>query len=110
MKQYFYFKIIWDYYRYTSMDRERENLRDSKNLTKFQFKENQKAFAILIMRSTKIRARDSFTLIECRTWICQGDWVDTGTDNGLSSCSKPRGTIIIFLIFYLLQGANCRFI
>ena len=39
----------------------REKFKDLENLIKFQFKENQKAFAFLPLRPSKIKAKDSFT-------------------------------------------------
>ena len=54
----------------------------------------------MLLRSSKIRADDFFTLLGFGTWISQVDGVGTGTgtDNGFSPCSKPRG-IIIFILF-----------
>ena len=45
------------------------------------------AFAYLLLRSFKIRAKESFNLIVFGIWIIQGDGVGTGTGigNGFSS-------------------------
>ena len=51
---------------------------------------------MLFLRPSKIKAKNSFTLIGLGTWIGQGDGVGTGTSNGFSLGSKPSGTIIIF--------------
>ena len=97
--------MIGDYYKYTAKTGRREKLKDLKNLTKFQFKEIQKVFAFLLMRSSKIKNKDSFTLIGLGTRIIQNNGIGTGTVpyNGFSQGSKPREVII--LIFYLFQGS-----
>ena len=99
----FYLKMIGDYYRNTTKTGWRKKFKDSKNLIKFRFKVNQKAFAFLILRPPKIKAKEFFTLIGFGTWIGQVDVVCTGigTGNWFSPGSKPR-LAITFILFTLM--------
>ena len=61
----------------------------------------------MLLRSFKIRAKESFNLIGFGIKIIQGDGVGTGTGtgNGFSLGSKPRGTIFFYLnILLALRG------
>ena len=53
----FYLKTIEDYYRYTSKTGGRVKFKDLKNLIKSRFKENQKAFAFLLLRPSKSKQK-----------------------------------------------------
>ena len=53
---------------------------------KFQFKENQNSFYILLIRYFQIKNKDSLILIGFEIWFCQSDGVGTEkvTRNGFS--------------------------
>ena len=57
----------------------------------------------MLLRSFKIRAKESFKLIGFG--IIQGDGVGTGTGTGnwFSPSSKPRGTVIFILFKYFIS-------
>ena len=66
-----------------------------------------KTFALLLLRSSKIKVKDYFNLIDFGTWIGQDDRISSKVGNGFSQGSKPRGAII-FILFTL--RVNCPFI
>ena len=94
----FYLKMIGDYYWYSAKTEGREKFKDSKNLNKFWFKENQKAFIFYFWDLSKLKQRIpspklalEFELIKCEVGT------GTGAGNGFSPSSKLRRAIIFIL-------------
>ena len=58
------------------------------------------------MRASKIKDKDSFTLIGFETWNGQGDGIDigTGTGNGFSPSSKPRESLFLFSLLQMIKS------
>ena len=59
----------------------------------------------MLLRPSKIKAKDSFILIGFETWIGQGDGISTGTGtgNGFSPDSKPTEPLFLLYCNILLS-------